>query len=276
MGYSLAEFRKLTLADLLDPSELPRLGPVIESLAEGRMIRGEWRFRRKDGQTFVGELVGGQLPDGRLQAVVRDMTEQVQLAQREEILRNEATHRTKNILSVVLAVARQTRAQTQEEFLSVFEQRIGALAVTHDLVISSSWEPVRLRELIETQLDAFAGNDASRIAVSGPAVKVNAAAAQALGLAIHELATNAAKYGALSNGTGRIAVAWSVQGDDPRLTLMWRESGGPQVSPPQRRGFGSKLVVDLTGRSTRGEARLDYPASGLIWTLDCPLSAVCE
>lgn len=274
MGYSLDEFRDLVLSDVLDPSELPRLGPVLEAIAEGRLIRSEWRFRRKDGQTFVGELVGGKLPDGRIQAVVRDMTERIQLATREEVLRHEAGHRTKNILSVVQAVARQTKGESREEFLTIFERRIAALANSHDLVIASSWGPIDLQALIETQLHAFAGRKSDRVTISGPSLKVNAVTAQTLGLALHELATNAAKYGALANADGQISVGWSVGGEVPRFTLMWRESGGPPVTPPQHRGFGSKLVGEISGRTLGGQSQLDYPAAGLVWTLDCPMAAV--
>ncbi len=271
LGYSEAEFLQLTLPEVVDPSELPRLEQVIAQMADGRLHRSEWLFRRKDGSTFVGELVGGQLPDGHYQSIVRDVTERRALEDHERILRQEAAHRAKNVLSVVQAILHQSHSFDPATYVSKFEERISALAASHDLFIRSAWEAIGLDELVRAQLKPFLAEDAGRLRLSGLPVELAPPAAQAIGMALHELATNAAKYGALADENGRIEVSWQTDesAEQPMFTLIWRELDGPAVPLPGKAGFGSRMIVQMAQRALNGRSHLDFASTGLVWTLTC-------
>jgi two-component sensor histidine kinase len=172
------------------------------------------------------------------------------------------------MLSLAQSIARQTAARDPEEFIERFTERIQALAANQDLLVRNDWRGVDIEDLVRAQLAHFADLVGSRITVHGPTVRLNAAAAQAIGLALHELSTNASKYGALSVDAGRIDVCWGLDGDI--LAMSWTEDDGPPVSPPKRRGFGS-TVMDLMVRQTvNGDVQLHYMPSGVVWSLTCP------
>jgi len=158
-------------------------------------------------------------------------------------LLNELNHRAKNLFALIQSVARHTAARSPGEFLPRFEQRLSAISSAHDLIARNEWREVMIEDLLRSQLAHF-GTLSEQVLASGPSVAVAASAAQMLGMAFHELATNAAKYGALSDPYGRIDVAWSVEPDQSGqdvFALEWRESGGPPVNPPLRSGFGAML-----------------------------------
>jgi two-component sensor histidine kinase len=186
----------------------------------------------------------------------------------------EVNHRAKNMLSLVLAIARQTAARDPEDFIERFAERIQALAANQDLLVRDEWQGVDIEELARAQLDHFADLVGSRIAVGGPRLRLNAAAAQAIGLALHELATNAGKYGAVSVDTGRVEVSWRLEGDT--FAMNWIECGGPPVSPPKQRGFGTMVMTAMAERSVDGKVELDYAPSGVTWRLTCPAAKVLE
>jgi two-component sensor histidine kinase len=186
----------------------------------------------------------------------------------------EINHRGKNLLSVVDAIARQTATRDPEHFVDYFSQRIQALSANQDLLTKNAWHGVEIEALVRAQLALFADLIGSRIAVSGPKLRLNAAAAQAIGLALHELSTNAGKYGALSTDTGRVDVSWGAA--DDTLTMGWIEREGPPVSAPQRRGFGTTVMGAMTERSVAGAVDLDYAPSGLVWRLTCPAANTLE
>jgi two-component sensor histidine kinase len=142
------------------------------------------------------------------------------------------------------------------------------------LLVRSAWSGIEIADLVRAQLAPFADLIGSRIAVQGPALRLDPASAQAIGLALHELATNAGKYGALSTEKGRIDISWGMAGD--ALTMSWTERGGPPVSAPQQRGFGSIVIEAMTARSLGGEVRLDYAPSGVTWRLTCPAGNALE
>lgn len=276
-GYSREEFLALSIPDVIDPSEAPTLAERMALYASGKVTRTEWLFRRADGSTFVGELVGGMLPDGGYQSVVRDISERRLHEQREALIKQEASHRTRNILSLVQAVARQTAAGSPEAFLERFEQRIGALAASCDLLADGSWDAIALEALVRTQLAPFVSPHAGgveRLAIGGPALWLEASAAQAMGMALHELATNAAKYGALSNGTGRVTIGWRIA--DGQLAIDWRESGGPVVRPPTRTGFGTRMVARMIEGTFDARTTLDHAPEGFGWSMVCPLAAIAR
>ena len=194
--------------------------------------------------------------------------ERKQQEEKEHLLMREVNHRAKNMLSVVDAIARQTAAKNHDDFIERFSERIQALSANQDLLIRNGWHGVEIEDLVRAQLSPFADLMGSRIVVRGPKLRLNAASAQAIGLALHELATNAAKYGALSTDTGRVDVCWGADGDT--FTMSWIEREGPPVSAPKRRGFGTIVMDTMAERNVDGAVDLDYAPSGLSWRLICP------
>src|SRR5712675_2097218 len=170
--------------------------------------------------------------------------------------------------------SRQTSARNPEDFVERFNERIRALAANQDLLVRNEWQGVDLKDLVHAQLAHFADLVGSRIAVDGPRLRMNAAAAQAIGLALHELATNAAKYGAVSVDAGRVDVRWRLEGDN--FVMSWIERSGPPVSPPERRGFGSTVVDSMAKLSVGGAVQLDYAPSGVTWRLTCRAANALE
>jgi two-component sensor histidine kinase len=178
------------------------------------------------------------------------------------------------MLSVVDAIARQTATRDPEHFVDRFSERIQALSANQDLLIRNGWHGVEMEDLVRAQLAPFADLIGSRIAVCGPKLRLNAAAAQAIGLALHELATNAGKYGALSTDMGRVDVSWDAV--DDTFTMGWIEREGPPVSAPQRRGFGTTVIEAMAECSVDGAVDLEYAPSGLVWRLTCRAANVLE
>jgi PAS domain S-box-containing protein len=199
---------------------------------------------------------------------VADIAERKEREEREHLLMREVNHRAKNILSVVDAIAHQTASKNPEDFIERFSERVQALSANQDLLVRNEWKGVEIEDLVRAQLAHFAGLIGSRIEMNGLKLCLKAASAQAIGLALHELATNAGKYGALSTDTGHVDVRWSIAGDN--LTISWTERDGPLVSAPRRRGFGTIVMEAMAERSLNGTVDLDYPASGLTWRLTCP------
>jgi two-component sensor histidine kinase len=161
-----------------------------------------------------------------------------------------------------------------EDFIEHFSERIQALSANQDLLIKSEWHGVQAEDLVRAQVALFADQIGSRIVMCGPKLRLSAAAAQAIGLALHELATNAGKYGALSKDTGRLEIGWGTEGQT--FTMNWSERDGPPVSPPQQRGFGTVVMKEMAERSMGGRVELDYAPSGLTWSLTCPAANVLE
>jgi PAS domain S-box-containing protein len=238
-------------------------GELTHTTRDGRDIVVESRIVRVayDGETFGLETN-------------RDITERKRAEERIELLMRESHHRIKTILGLVQAVARQTAAREPEHFVESFTERVQALPANHDLLIESQWQGADIDDLVRVQLARFADLVGSRIAVRGPKLRLNAAAAQAIGLAVHELATNASKYGALSTDNGRVDVDW--RSDARNFAISWTERGGPPVRPPDRRGFGSTVVEAMAKRTVGGEVEADYAPSGFAWHLTCPAANALE
>lgn len=192
----------------------------------------------------------------------------------------ELSHRSKNLLTVVQSMARQTGRHTSDaaEFQARFEDRISSLARSHDLLVARNWTGATIAELVERQLMPFLDAANDRVSLDGPTLLLRPDAAQNIGMALHELATNASKHGALSVPSGCIRVAWRVEeaAPEPRLHMSWEETDGPPVTPPERRGFGHVVIERMVSMALRGSARLDWKPDGVAWTLDVPLAAVCE
>ncbi|WGM30764.1 HWE histidine kinase domain-containing protein [Brevundimonas sp. NIBR11] len=215
---------------------------------------------RDNGGAVVGIFVQGH-----------DVTDTVRAAQRQRLMIDELNHRVKNTLATVQSIAMQTaRSHTDpRSFAESFQARLLSLSHTHDLLTRSHWEGADLRAVLEHET---AAHGPSRIVLNGPPLPLGPAAALSLGMIFHELATNAAKYGALSTPDGRVFVDWSIADQTNRtLTMTWREVGGPTVSPPNRKGFGSRLIERNVRHDLAGEAKLSYASDGFIAELSVPL-----
>jgi two-component sensor histidine kinase len=192
----------------------------------------------------------------------------------EALLVREVDHRAKNLLSVVQAIAHQTKASSVQEFIARFDERIRSLKASHDLLVKSKWRNLQLAEFVRAQLAHFGPMLGSRIIVRGPDLTITVAAAQAIGMTIHELATNAGKYGALSNDTGHVDVRWQLE--DDTFVMDWTEHGGPLVQSPERRGFGSTVIEAMAKQTVGGKVEADYAPAGFGWHLTCPAANALE
>lgn len=198
------------------------------------------------------------------------------LKEREErigILLREVNHRSKNLLSVVLSIARQTSRQgSAAEFSEQLTERVQGLSASQDLLIKSEWRGAELGELVRAQIARHGDAAGERIEIEGPELVIHAAAAQAIGMAIHELAANAARHGALSQPRGRVTISWQIdRGVSPTLQLAWRERGGPPVTPPSRTGFGFTVLGRTAEQALGAKVQLDTAAEGLSWVMTAPL-----
>ena len=242
----------------------------------------EFRLRRRNGEVRWVETLGlarfeGQGPKRRAASMVgtaQDITERKEREEREHLLMREVNHRAKNMLSVVDSIAHQTATKNPEDFIERFSERIQALSANQDLLVRNQWKGVEIKDLVHAQLAHFADLIGSRIAVNGPVLRLNPASAQAIGLALHELATNAGKYGALSTDTGGVDIDWAIAGG--KFTMSWAEHDGPPLSAPTQRGFGTTVMEAMTERSLDGTVDVDYPCAGLTWCLTCLAANVLE
>jgi two-component sensor histidine kinase len=212
-------------------------------------------------------------PDGaviQIVSAVQDVTGEVLERRSEEarqLLMREVDHRARNALTVVQSFVRLTTAQTLDGFRKVLDGRVAALARAQTSLAARRWEGASLKDVIDGELAPLA--ETHSYSLEGPQVLLPAEHVQAMSMAIHELATNAAKYGALSTREGRLTVRWRRDGAKT-LTVQWDEDAGPQVRPPERQGFGSRLVSQLT-RQMGGDVRYDWRPGGLSVELDCRL-----
>ena len=279
-GATIEEIMKLVHPDdveMVQANLEASLDPV-----DPRLSATEFRLRRGDGEVRWVETLGLAYfeGDGRERRAVSyvgtlaDITERKEREEKEHLLMREINHRAKNMLSVVDAIAHQTATRNPEDFVERFSERIQALSANQDLLVRNEWNGVEIEDLVCAQLKLFADLIGSRIAVQGPKLRLKAASAQAIGLALHELATNAGKYGALSTDTGRVDVRWGTSGDI--FTISWTEREGPLVSAPKRRGFGTIVMEAMAERSVDGTVDLDYVPSGVTWRLTCSAANALE
>jgi len=225
-----------------------------------------WTRWRNHGLTWDED--GGLL---EAQSTGFDVTDQKQLEEQRQLLIDELNHRVRNTLTVVQGMAYQTFRGTEVHArpLAAFNARLHALAGAHTALSRSNWDGAEMTEVVREGL-AICGEDIARVKRSGLAIRLRPTAAVSLVLVLHELATNAVKYGALSNHAGRVSVAWNLAEDD-WLVLTWQEHGGPPVAPPTRTGFGSRLITSSVTRQLQGKVDLDFDAEGLVCRLAFPL-----
>jgi PAS domain S-box-containing protein len=244
----------------------------------GREVVG----RRKDGSVFPLELSVGEvsLGDRRLfTGIIRDITDRKQAEQHRKLLVAELSHRVKNTLAVVISVAQQTfrLGQSTVDACASFEGRLQALAQTHSRLADSNWAGAPLRTVVEDEVAHYFDSGGSNIRMSGPDVVLTPKCALSLGMALHELATNSAKYGALSLKEGTVTIGWDwVKPEKSQLRVRWIEQGGPDVMPPKRRGFGRFLLENGLAHELCGKVHLDFAREGLRCTIVFPIEPKSE
>lgn len=215
----------------------------------------------------------------RMTGTARDITDRKRWEDHIQLLMREVTHRSKNLLAVIQAMARQTKLASRdvEDFEVRFSGRLQALAASHDLLVQRNWHGVSISELVKSQLGHYLDHHASQIEIEGQGLIVTPEAAQNIGLAVHELSTNAAKYGALSVPEGRVEVRWQrvrPGSDEARFCMSWTEKGGPEVRTPSHKGFGQVVTEQIAARALQGTAHLVFAPTGVSWTLDIPASHI--
>ncbi len=206
-----------------------------------------------------------------------DTTERKQAEARQQLLIHEMAHRVKNTIAMVQAIVGQSLRTTPvaQPLAKAINQRLVALGGAHSILINARSDSASIVEIVENAI-AVHRSDPSRIHASGPKIDLGGKAALGITLALHELCTNASKYGALSNESGSIAIDWSITGGaaDARFRMRWKESGGPPVSPPSQSGFGSRLIAHSVGLDLKGETKLSFEPDGVAWELRAPLHSV--
>lgn len=257
----------------------------VARVADGEPWEDTFPLRGADGQYrwFLSRAQPLVAADGKVQCwfgTNTDITEQLEAERRIELLMLEVNHRSKNMLAMIQSLARRSANHAarggdghgNDDFVRRLEQRIACLAANQDLLVRRAWSDVPLGELVEAQL-AFLGDALAQVDCDGPELPVTPGAAETIGMALHELATNALKYGSLSVTAGRVRVAWK-RGEAGGLEMGWTESGGPPVVEPVKLGFGSRLITDMPRGKLRGEVRVDYAREGFSWRLSCPAEKV--
>ena len=270
---------------------VPALADAVENIVASIMQTGE---------PVIGVEVAGQRPDaaggerhwvtywhplrgpdGKISGVnvaAEEITQrkrhEAELRQREEhiqVILGELAHRTKNLLVLVMALARQTgrTATDVQQYQALFTKRLQGLAHSHDLLLKGHWQGASFADLVATQMQPFREGE-DRIQAAGPPIMLQPDAVQNLGLVLHELATNASKHGALSVPSGVVSIAWSAPAAGGRIQVSWQESGGPPVQPPQRRGFGQELIERIVPQVLKGTGALHFAPSGVNWNFEFP------
>jgi PAS domain S-box-containing protein len=248
-------------------SEVLRLGEPRD--AELRIENGaaaEWYdFHIEPMRDVSGALIG-------VTGAAVDITERKEGEAHLRLLMRELTHRSKNLLAVIQAMARQTarHAGSIHAFLEHFGARVQALSRSHDLLVQESWHGASLKELVRSQLAHYLDREPVQVSIEGPDIRLKPEAAQSLGLALHELAANAATHGALSRLGGQVDIRWESQAGNDGVELVWRETKGPRVSAPKRRGFGSMVIEHNLSRALDTEVKLDFAAEGLTCRVAVP------
>jgi len=271
--------------DLLIP-ESPdgqRQTTIFDRIKAGERVATEGVRRTKDGREIPVSISASPMYDGfgRLIAVsviFRDISEQKRREEHTRFIMRELSHRSKNLLAVIQAMARQTARTSRNlwDFQDRFTSRVRGLAQSHDLLVKRDWRGVPVSDLVRAHIVPFVDRSEQGIFLSGPSLSLNPSAAQNIGLALHELATNASKHGALTAETGQIEIRWRLRERDGnrRFVMSWEESGGPKVTVPNRRGFGHTVIEAMIGRALEGEAHIDWRQDGLVWRLDVPAASV--
>jgi len=263
-----------TVRPLINEEDFELLERAFRKVSkDNNIFQTEFRVRRPNGEIrwCTGTAAASFDDKGRLiwlSGVTSDITERKRAEERQILLAEEVDHRARNVVAVVQSIMRLTRANSIDEYIGALDGRIGALSNAHRLLAGSRWEGADLSRLVEEEFAPYRAAGKERVATSGPAILLPPATAQTIALALHELATNAAKYGALSTDEGRVKLAWRIE--HGKIKLTWIESGGPEISAPQRQGYGSRAIIAGIERQLGGVVNFDWHTSGLHCTLSLP------
>jgi PAS domain S-box-containing protein len=275
-GTNFAQMQELGWGKVYHPDHIERVTELWQHhLGTGEPWEDTFPILGADGnyRWFLSRAVPSLDADGGIAnwfGTNTDVTAMREAEQRIELLMMEVNHRSKNMLSIVQALARRTASQSGPDFIQRLESRIQALAANQDLLVDRSWADVPLREMLSAQL-AMLGEAAYQVERDGPEVLLAPGAAEALAMAIHEMATNAVKYGALGGPDGRVRIEWTLEpgGDGGLFQISWTERGGPPASEPESRGFGTRIIADVPRGKLSAEVTLAFLPEGFSWTLRC-------
>jgi PAS domain S-box-containing protein len=266
------EVTSANIQALLDPDDVDRLRKLVAEFAKGvRTCEAEFRINRPDGEQrwCVGTAAATVDASGRVvrvSGVTIDITERKRAEERQNLLTREVDHRAKNALALAQSIVRLTRADNVKAYVEAVEGRINALARVHTVLSLSSWRGAEIGRLVADELAPYSLS--GQVRTSGPEVSLQPATAQTLALALHELVTNSAKYGALSSLSGQLSIKWQTA--DNMLILIWEETGGPPVREPNFRGFGTRGIMASIESQLGGQALFDWRAEGLLCRLLVP------
>lgn len=248
----------------------------------------EWEdvfpLRARDGRYrwFLSRAIPARDADGKVICwfgTNTDITEEREQKDQIALLMREVQHRSKNMLSMIQALARRTAPASHPEFVESFEERLKALAANQELLVTGKWAGARMNELVRTQLYYVEDLIDDRVTCEGPDLLILPASAETIGMALHELVTNAAKYGALSTDDGRVEILWKIEDTErgPEFVLSWRESGGPPVpEAPDREGFGTTLITRAPRLSLNAAVEVQFRPEGLFWCMRCGVDRVLD
>jgi len=268
------EVTSANIQTLLHPDDVDTLRKMLAEFSKGeRSYEAEFRIQRPDGEQRWCVATAAATTDRagrvvRVSGVTIDMTERKHAEERQNLLVREVDHRAKNALALAQSIVRLTRADNVKTYVNAVEGRINALARVHTILSLSSWQGAEMSRLLNEELAPYSMSD--RIRLTGAEVHLQPATAQTLALALHELVTNSAKYGALSALAGQLSIDWKVDGD--ALALTWEETGGPEVREPTSRGFGTRSLMASVESQLGGQAVFDWRAEGLVCRLHVPLT----
>jgi len=283
-GYQAHEIVGQSILKLIPSHRRDEEDYILGMVRKGERIKHYDTVRtRKDGTLIdVSLTVSPILADGKIVGVskiARDITERRQAQLTQTLLLRELNHRTKNLLAVADAIVRQTsKTSSPEELVDRISRRLHALSVNQDLMIEYEWRGADIARIIQSQLVCVVGDYTGRIRLDGPPCVLTPRTAQALGLTIFELASNALRYGSLSSHAGKVHIAWAVEVQDGtrEFRMSWQELGGPPAKPPSRPGFGTTIIERMIARSLLGTAKITYASAGLTWELVAPESGLVE
>jgi two-component sensor histidine kinase/two-component SAPR family response regulator len=264
-----------TVLPLILEEDLPALEDSLRKARKDvQILQAKFRVRRPTGEirSCIGIAAAQRNEAGeitRLSGVTVDMTDLEKAQEHQLLLIREVDHRAKNALAVVQAIVRLTRAENLPAYVAAIEGRIGALSRTHALLASSRWEGAELSSIVEQEMAPYRGKESDKVSFGGPDIVLPPAAGQTIGLALHELATNAAKYGALSAQSGKVDLTWRLE--QGGLALEWMESGGPSPAAPKVFGYGIRTITAAFERQLQGEVSFNWYPQGLRCSLSLPL-----
>jgi PAS domain S-box-containing protein len=267
----------------LHPDDLAMVQEASERAQDpngSRRYDVEYRIHRRGDNALrwvkvASDILFDEAGPVKMIGTIQDITDRKAAEEQTLLLMREVNHRSKNLLAVVQSIAHQmAQGADPATFARRFSERLAGLASSQDLLVRSQWKGVDLEALVASQLAHYQHLVGRRIHISGERLQISASAAQNLGMALHELATNATKYGALSGSSGEVAIVWAVA--DDVFSISWTESGGPSVSSPAHKGLGSLIITRLLERALDGKVQLEFEPGGLRWSLEAPTAAVLE